>query len=311
MANITVSVRSLWGTSIYRAITIDNAQTFEALIAAVAAEDNLQSDYYHIYLCRDMTINDITFGDSSTTLASKGIVTGDVFVTKSRVSEVAAFNKGEAQRMKLEIAQAKRQADGDTTAPYYRENNYYDIALLPTQYSGSNIVDNVNAGGLVDGRPWQTTQPYLAGAYRRTYGAYYNGTVTYFNSAPVTGTAVTTNFEVSTATTNFSYQYLGYILSDYTGTWTFAANTDDYAHIWVGANALLTPGTAGAASFSSAIGSGSFTVSMTAGTYYPIRVMYGNNTGPGALTLSWDRDSSGASTNWTDKLFYNPVTNGF
>lgn len=69
------------------------------------------------------------------------------------------------QTAKLEIAEAKRQGktvalDGtisgnvDPTAPWYRTNNTYDIDQLPTQYDGNNIVDNTNAGGLLQGRPW-------------------------------------------------------------------------------------------------------------------------------------------------------------
>jgi len=152
---------------------------------------------------------------------------------------------------------------------------------------------------------------YLAGIYRRTYGSYYNGTKAFFNTAGVTGTAVVTNFEVSTAVTNFSYQYLGYILADYTGTWTFAFNTEDYCHIFIGPNAIPQPQLAGPENAASPIGSGNFTVNMVANKYYPIKVMYGNNGGPGVFTLSWSRNGSSPSTNWSGKLFYNPVTNGF
>lgn len=152
---------------------------------------------------------------------------------------------------------------------------------------------------------------YVQGAYRRTYGTYYNGTKAYFNTASVTGTAVATNFEVNTSTANFSYQYQGYIRADYTGTWTFGFTTDDYCHIWVGADALLAPDVAGAENAASPIGSGTFTVNMTAGTYYPVKVLYGNSGGPGIFSMSWNRNGSGASTDWTNKLYYNPRTNGF
>jgi hypothetical protein len=71
----------------------------------------------------------------------------------------------ERQDAKLAIAEAKRQgkvvaADGtitgsvDPTKPYYRINNQYDVAQLPTQYDGDNVVDNPNTGGLLQGRPW-------------------------------------------------------------------------------------------------------------------------------------------------------------
>ena len=51
------------------------------------------------------------------------------------------------QKAKLDLASQKKVARGDP-APYY------DITLLPTQYSGNDIVDNPNPGGLQPGRPW-------------------------------------------------------------------------------------------------------------------------------------------------------------
>ena len=69
------------------------------------------------------------------------------------------------QKAKLAIAEAKRQGktvseDGtitgslDSTKPYYRVNNKLDITELPTVYSGNNVVDNANVGGLQTSRPW-------------------------------------------------------------------------------------------------------------------------------------------------------------
>lgn len=53
------------------------------------------------------------------------------------------------QKAKLDLAAVDRAADGNPRATY-------DITQLPTQYSGNNIVDNPNVGGLVTGRPWTT-----------------------------------------------------------------------------------------------------------------------------------------------------------
>ena len=74
-------------------------------------------------------------------------------------------DKEARQTAKLDIAQAKREGrvvavDGtitgaiDSTKPYYRARDTYDITQLPTQYSGNAVVDNANTGGLVTGRPW-------------------------------------------------------------------------------------------------------------------------------------------------------------
>jgi hypothetical protein len=75
--------------------------------------------------------------------------------------------KEDKQVAKLDIAKAKRQGktvavDGtitgtvDNTKPYYRSRNNLYINDLPTKYSGNNIVDNANAGGLLEGRPWRS-----------------------------------------------------------------------------------------------------------------------------------------------------------
>jgi len=68
------------------------------------------------------------------------------------------------QIAKLDIAQSKRQGkivalDGtitgsvDSTKPYYRDRNTYDLTLLPDTYATA-ADDNPNTGGLVQGRPW-------------------------------------------------------------------------------------------------------------------------------------------------------------
>ena len=50
------------------------------------------------------------------------------------------------QKAKLDLAATKRAATS--------RRSTYTLASLPTQYSGDTLVDNANAGGLVQGRPW-------------------------------------------------------------------------------------------------------------------------------------------------------------
>jgi hypothetical protein len=83
------------------------------------------------------------------------------------ISELST--KEARQLAKLEIAEAKRNGkvvadngtvsgSADPTKPYYRTLNVLDISELPTKYSGNDIVDNINQGGLVQGRPWSTSE---------------------------------------------------------------------------------------------------------------------------------------------------------
>lgn len=54
------------------------------------------------------------------------------------------------QKSKLDLAAANRNAIGQPRATY-------DITQLPIQYNNDSIVNNLNPGGLVQGRPWIAT----------------------------------------------------------------------------------------------------------------------------------------------------------
>lgn len=69
-------------------------------------------------------------------------------MAQNGISELAT--KELRQKAKLDLAAAKRAADGNTRATY-------DLTLLPTQYNDDGIVNNPNTGGLVVGRPWIET----------------------------------------------------------------------------------------------------------------------------------------------------------
>jgi hypothetical protein len=54
------------------------------------------------------------------------------------------------QKAKLDLAAAKRATDGNPRATY-------DLTTLPTQFNDNDIIDNLNPGGLILGRPWIET----------------------------------------------------------------------------------------------------------------------------------------------------------
>jgi hypothetical protein len=69
-------------------------------------------------------------------------------MAQNGISELAT--KELRQKAKLDLASAKRATDGNPRATY-------DLTLLPTQFNDNGIIDNPNAGGLVQGRPWIST----------------------------------------------------------------------------------------------------------------------------------------------------------
>jgi hypothetical protein len=157
---------------------------------------------------------------------------------------------------------------------------------------------------------------YTAGLYRGIYSGWNtNGAnTTFFNSLTPTSKGVSSSFSVSLTSSQqyLGYQWIGYILPDWTGTWTFATGVsiDDSLTVWIGSSALSGYTTSNCVlNVSDTTGNG--TINLTAGTYYPMRVQYGNNAGPGACDLYWSRNASTPTDNWAGKLFYNPATNGF
>jgi hypothetical protein len=230
------------------------------------------------------------------------------------------------QVAKLDLAQTKRQAGGDTTKNYYRKNNTYDIAGLPTQYSGNAVVNNANSTGLIQGRPWINIASITFGPniyyYNRvgttTANGYFADDVTFFDTAvvsPVTQTTGTyTTVNISNQPAYNSIMLLGYFKAPATATFTFYTSSDDSSYLWIGPTAVTGYTTTNAVVKNGglhSVGEQSGTVSLVQNIYYPMRVMFGNNTGPGTLTVSYSTPSISKTSDWTGKVFYNTATNGF
>jgi len=159
---------------------------------------------------------------------------------------------------------------------------------------------------------------YLAGLYLGQYTGWPNqntASPTFFDGKTPASSSIATNFDITltSAQTSLGYQWLGYFKPDYTGTWTFTTagvNIDDTLTLWVGSSAL-SGYTTGNSLINVSVTAGSATVSLNAGTYYPIRVQYANNFGPGTCTLWYSHTGQTQTKDYTGKLFYNPTTNGF
>lgn len=139
MASINLTYKGLTGAR--GTLTgFNDALTIDALISAIATDEGLDTNFYQISKEGDPNNTaSFIFGDSSASVASLGIVTGDVIICTTN----QAGSKEQKQKQKLDIAAVKRS---DT----------YDITQLPTQYDENDVVDNANVGGLVARRPWNT-----------------------------------------------------------------------------------------------------------------------------------------------------------
>ena len=60
--------------------------------------------------------------------------------------------KEERLKAKMDLAQSKL-IDQNHPSPYY------NLELLPTQYSDNDVINNLNPDGLIIGRPWTNVGP--------------------------------------------------------------------------------------------------------------------------------------------------------
>jgi hypothetical protein len=164
---------------------------------------------------------------------------------------------------------------------------------------------------------------YVAGLFKTTYTGYYADVPSFFATA--TPTAFGANPATSVQTTvieepssddgsTFSVQWLGYFLATTTETYTFFTSSDDASHLWIGANAVTGFTTANATVNNGGLHGNqeaSGTAALTANTYYPIRIQFGEAGGGDTMSFNHSTATIGKTTNVTGKVFYNPATNGF
>jgi hypothetical protein len=198
---------------------------------------------------------------------------------------------------------------------------------MPITFSNTNgignftLVNNTNSGNIV--MSVTSSNQYNAGLYKTTYAGYHNENPAFFATAtPATyGTNLSTSIQTtiiqepsSDDGSNFSCQWLGYFKPTTTETYTLYISSDDGSYLWIGANALSGFTTANAT-----INNGgahgpvevSTTISLTAGTYYPIRMQFGEIGGGDVFSFNYATPTITKTTNVTGLVFHNPATNGF
>ena len=146
-----IYVQSFLNSATKLAVTVTNtATTFDELKNLVYLAEGTTSTIMDFYV-------DNVLVDSSATIGSYGVTTGTIVGSANNINEPGLWNKEQRQIFKLNLAQLRRKAKGVPTVPYYRAGNVYDINSLPTHYSTNTVVDNLNPGGLLPGRPWVAT----------------------------------------------------------------------------------------------------------------------------------------------------------
>ena len=163
----------------------------------------------------------------------------------AELGTVGQADKEARQIAKLNIAQAKRQGkvvatNGtisgaiDTTKPYYRARNTYNLTLLPDTYvTGAD--DNTNTSGLLQGRPWYdpNTEAFYdgevlevsPGIWRTNYEGYHYERGEFFDTAelkaaPDNFNAADNDINEPSLPNSTSMMLKGYLRVTYTGNYT-------------------------------------------------------------------------------------------
>jgi hypothetical protein len=165
--------------------------------------------------------------------------------------------------------------------------------------------------------------PLIAGLYKTTYSGYFADNVSFFATAtpasvggnPATSVQTTSIFEPAQDDgENFSCQWLGYFKPTTSETYTFFTSSDDASYVWIGSNAQT-----GFTTGNSTVNNGGLhgtlekfgSIALTAGTYYPIRIQFGELSGGDVMTFNYSTPTITKTTNVTGLVFYNSATNGF
>lgn len=142
----------------------------------------------------------------------------------------------------------------------------------------------------------KTTYSYTSGLLFKIYSGYFNDSMTFFNTASLrsgTNTGYVTNLtNIYTGTNstiavngadNYSVVWTGYFYTNsYSGNFTFYTNSDDSSLIWIGTYATSGYSTSNATVNNSGLHGmqeRSGAVLLSSNTYYPIRIMFGENGG--------------------------------
>jgi hypothetical protein len=189
-----------------------------------------------------------------------------------------------------------------------------DWSLYDTSVSMRSIAGKTTRG-FVDGLTWKFAN------------GYHNDSATYFETTPYTQIGRSSDFtNLSTATNgrftsgqgidSYSIEFTGYFRAPETGTYTFFANSDNKIYVWIGTSAL-SGYTTGNALFNDTWESGSpspvlttfATISLIAGTYYPIKLLWGEDGGGQHLFFGFTTPSGVTVTDGSGYFFSSVGTN--
>ena len=138
-----IYVQSFLNSASTLTISVSTATTVNQLKSLVYTAEGVTTTIMAFYFNNSILANTGTIG-------LYGITTGTLVGSSNTI--VTLPTKEERQIAKLDLAQLRRQAGGNTTTNYYRVFNVYDIDLLADKYVGNTATNVSNT--LTEHRHW-------------------------------------------------------------------------------------------------------------------------------------------------------------
>ena len=145
---MAILVQSFLNSATRLSTTATTATTVAQLKTLVNAIEGVTTSTMQFYIVNPSTTSTALV---SGTLGSYGITTATTIYSSNTIS--TATNKADRQLAKLELAQLRRQAGGNSSATFYRSFNVYNVDLLADKYT-SNTSTVGTTSTLVTHRPW-------------------------------------------------------------------------------------------------------------------------------------------------------------
>ncbi len=147
---MAILVQSFLNSATRLSTAATTATTVAQLKTMVNALEGVDTAIMQFYIVNPSTTATVLVSGS---LGSYGVTTATTIYSSNTIS--TATSKVDRQLAKLELAQLRRQAGGNTTTNYYRTYNVYDEDLLADKYiSNTSTVGTTST--LVVHRPWTT-----------------------------------------------------------------------------------------------------------------------------------------------------------
>lgn len=138
-----IYVQSFLNSATKLTISVTTGTTVSQLKSLVNTAEGVTTTIMTFYY------NNIELANTAT-MAGIAATTGTYIQSSNNIASLPT--KEQRQIAKLDLAQLRRQAGGNTATNYYRQYNVYDRDLLADKYVG-NTATNV-ANTLTEHRPW-------------------------------------------------------------------------------------------------------------------------------------------------------------